>query len=155
MLKLRAGGADMLPAQQKMVPLPFGEHPQQEYGMGPRPFLPMSQGPGSNRKPWNLREPMGPDQRTNSRSVICHHYLSTLPITPLASTHSSRSARLGRKPVDISVVGSQVHSPGINPLKSPTMRQVQSLMLAHREPQVPRPIAAGRHAGRPSCRCFH
>ena len=25
MLKLRAGGADMLPAQQKMVPLPFGK----------------------------------------------------------------------------------------------------------------------------------
>ncbi|XP_032217224.1 B-cell CLL/lymphoma 9 protein isoform X1 [Mustela erminea] len=147
MMKLRPGGADMLPAQQKMVPLPFGEHPQQEYGMGPRPFLPMSQGPGSNSGLRNLREPIGPDQRTNSR--LSH--MPPLPLNPSSNPASLNTAPpvqrgLGRKPLDISVAGSQVHSPGINPLKSPTMRQVQSPMLGSpsgnlKSPQTPSQLA--------------
>lgn len=147
MMKLRASGADMLPAQQKMVPLPFGEHPQQEYGMGPRPFLPMSQGPGSNSGLRNLREPIGPDQRTNSR--LSH--MPPLPLNPSSNPTSLNTAPsvqrgLGRKPVDLSVAGSQVHSPGINPLKSPTMRQVQSPMLGSpsgnlKSPQTPSQLA--------------
>ncbi|KAF5912022.1 hypothetical protein HPG69_003296 [Diceros bicornis minor] len=48
--ELHSGGSEMLPAQEKIVPLPSGEHPQQEFGMGFRPFLPMSQGPGN--KEW-------------------------------------------------------------------------------------------------------
>jgi hypothetical protein len=34
-MKLHPGRSDMLPAQQKMVSLPFAEHPQQEHCMGP------------------------------------------------------------------------------------------------------------------------
>ncbi|XP_058165572.1 B-cell CLL/lymphoma 9 protein isoform X6 [Dasypus novemcinctus] len=147
LMKLRPGGSEMLPAQQKMVPLPFGEHPQQEYGMGPRPFLPMSQGPGGNSSLRNLREPIGPDQRTNSR--LSH--MPPLPLNPSSNPSSLSTAPpvqrgLGRKPLDISVAGSQVHSPGINPLKSPTMRQVQSPMLGSpsgnlKSPQTPSQLA--------------
>ncbi|XP_006764233.1 PREDICTED: B-cell CLL/lymphoma 9 protein isoform X2 [Myotis davidii] len=147
MMKLRPGGADLLPAQQKMVPLPFGEHPQQEYGMGPRPFLPMSQGPGSSSGLRNLRESIGPDQRTNSR--LSH--MPPLPLNPSSNPPSLSTAApvqrgLGRKPLDISVAGGQVHSPGINPLKSPTMRQVQSPMLGSpsgnlKSPQTPSQLA--------------
>ncbi|XP_055978678.1 B-cell CLL/lymphoma 9 protein isoform X4 [Sorex fumeus] len=145
MLKPRPGGPELLPAQQKMVPLPFGEHPQQEYGLGPRPFLPVSQGPGGGLR--SLREPVGPDQRTNSR-------LSHMPPLPLNAPSSAPSLGaappgprgLGRKPLDISVAGSQVHSPGLNPLKSPTMRQVQSPMLGSpsgnlKSPQTPSQLA--------------
>ncbi|XP_054994647.1 B-cell CLL/lymphoma 9 protein isoform X4 [Sorex araneus] len=145
MLKPRPGGPELLPAQQKMVPLPFGEHPQQEYGLGPRPFLPVSQGPGGGLR--SLREPAGPDQRTNSR-------LSHMPPLPLNAPSSAPSLGaappgprgLGRKPLDISVAGSQVHSPGLNPLKSPTMRQVQSPMLGSpsgnlKSPQTPSQLA--------------
>lgn len=44
------------------------------------------------------------------------------------------------------MAGSQVHSPGINPLKSPTMRQVQSPMLGSpsgnlKSPQTPSQLA--------------
>lgn len=147
MMKLRPGGADVLPAQQKMVPLPFGEHPQQELGMGPRPFLPTSQGPGSGGGLRNLREPVGPDQRTNSR--LSH--MPPLPLNPSGNPPGLGSAPavqrgLGRKPLDVSVAGSQVHSPGINPLKSPTMRQVQSPMLGSpsgnlKSPQTPSQLA--------------
>ncbi|XP_052035632.1 B-cell CLL/lymphoma 9 protein isoform X4 [Apodemus sylvaticus] len=147
MMKLRPGSSEMLPAQQKMVPLPFGEHPQQEYGVGPRPFLPMSQGPGSNSGLRNLREPIGPDQRTNSR--LSH--MPPLPLNPSSNPTSLSTAPpvqrgLGRKPLDISVAGSQVHSPGINPLKSPTMHQVQSPMLGSpsgnlKSPQTPSQLA--------------
>uniref|UniRef100_A0A2K5CT85 B-cell CLL/lymphoma 9 protein n=1 Tax=Aotus nancymaae TaxID=37293 RepID=A0A2K5CT85_AOTNA len=139
MLKLCPGSSDMLPAQQKMVPLPFGEHAQQEYGMGPRPFLPMSQSPGSNGGLQNVREPIGPDQRTNSQ--LSH--MPPLPLNPPSNPASLNTAPsvqhgLGQKPLDISVAGSQVHSPGMNPLKSPTMHQVQSPML---DPQTPLQLA--------------
>ncbi|XP_030913966.1 B-cell CLL/lymphoma 9 protein isoform X5 [Geospiza fortis] len=140
MMKLRPGVSEMLSSQQKMVPLPFGEHPQQEYGMGPRPFLPMSQGPGVGLR--NLREQMGPDQRTNNR--LSH--MPPLPLNPTSNPNSLNTAppaqrSLGRKPLDISAAG-QVHSPGINPLKSPTMRQVQSPMMGSpsgnlKSPQTP------------------
>ena len=30
----------MFPTEQKTVPLPYGEHPQQEYGVGFRPCSP-------------------------------------------------------------------------------------------------------------------
>ncbi|NWI91872.1 BCL9 protein, partial [Pitta sordida] len=144
MMKLRPGVSEMLSSQQKMVPLPFGEHPQQEYGMGPRPFLPMSQGPGVGLR--NLREQIGPDQRTNNR--LSH--MPPLPLNPTSNPNSLNTAppaqrSLGRKPLDISAAG-QVHSPGINPLKSPTMRQVQSPMMGSpsgnlKSPQTPSQLA--------------
>lgn len=144
MMKLRPGVSEMLSSQQKMVPLPFGEHPQQEYGMGPRPFLPMSQGPAVGLR--NLREQIGPDQRTNNR--LSH--MPPLPLNPTSNPNSLNTAppaqrSLGRKPLDISAAG-QVHSPGINPLKSPTMRQVQSPMMGSpsgnlKSPQTPSQLA--------------
>ncbi|XP_067402419.1 B-cell CLL/lymphoma 9 protein isoform X2 [Emydura macquarii macquarii] len=145
MMKLRPGVSEMLASQQKMVSLPFGEHPQQEYGIGPRPFLPMSQGPGGGLR--NLREQIGPDQRTNNR--LSH--MPPLPLNPTSNPNNLNTAppvqrSLGRKPLDISVAASQVHSPGINPLKSPTMRQVQSPMLGSpsgnlKSPQTPSQLA--------------
>lgn len=145
MMKMRPGVSEMLPSQQKMVPLPFGEHPQQEYGMGPRPFHPMTQGPGVGLR--NHREQIGPDQRTNNR--LSH--MPPLPLNPSSNPNSLNTAppvqrNLGRKPLDVSVGASQVHSPGINPLKSPTMRQVQSPMLGSpsgnlKSPQTPSQLA--------------
>ncbi|KAK9402213.1 B-cell CLL/lymphoma 9 protein [Crotalus adamanteus] len=144
-MKMRTGVSEMLPSQQKMVPLPFGEHPQQDYGIGPRPFHPMSQGPVIGLR--NHREQIGPDQRTNNR-------LSHMPPLPLNASSNPNSLNttppvqrnLGRKPLDVSVGASQVHSPGINPLKSPTMRQVQSPMLGSpsgnlKSPQTPSQLA--------------
>ncbi|XP_077012009.1 B-cell CLL/lymphoma 9 protein [Tamandua tetradactyla] len=146
-LKLRPGGPDMLPAQHKMLPLPFGEQLQPDYGLGPRPFLAMAQGPGSSSGLRSLREPLGSEQRTSSR--LCH--VPPLPLNPSSnptslSTAPSVQRGLGRKPLDVSVAGSQGHSPGVNPLKSPTMRQVQSPMLGSpsgnlKSPQTPSQLA--------------
>ncbi|XP_069800754.1 B-cell CLL/lymphoma 9 protein isoform X3 [Dendropsophus ebraccatus] len=141
MIKMRPGSTEMLPNQQKMHPAPF-EHSQQDYGMGSRPYLNMSQPPGGVLR--NPREQMGPDQRTNSR-------LSHMPPLPLNPNNNPGNLNvappgqrgLGRKPLDnVSVSGSQVNSPGMNPLKSPTMRQVQSPMLGSpsgnlKSPQTP------------------
>ncbi|XP_077149912.1 B-cell CLL/lymphoma 9 protein [Ranitomeya variabilis] len=146
MIKMRPGSTEMLPNQQKMHPAPF-EHSQQDYGMGSRPYLNMSQPPGGGvlRNP---REQMGPDQRTNSR-------LSHMPPLPLNPNNNPGNLNvappgqrgLGRKPLDnVSVSGGQVNSPGVNPLKSPTMRQVQSPMLGSpsgnlKSPQTPSQLA--------------
>lgn len=138
MMKLR-------PAVSEMLPMPFGEHPQQEYGLGPRPFHPMSQGPGGALR--NHREQIGPEPRTNNR--LSH--MPPLPLNPSNNPNSLNTApplqrNLGRKPLDGSVGASQVHSPGINPLKSPPMRQVQSPMLGSpsgnlKSPQTPSQLA--------------
>ncbi|KFR17543.1 B-cell CLL/lymphoma 9 protein [Opisthocomus hoazin] len=111
MMKLRPGVSEMLSSQQKMVPLPFGEHPQQEYGMGPRPFLPMSQGPGVGLR--NLREQMGPDQRTNNR--LSH--MPPLPLNPTSNPNSLNTAPPAHRspPVLGSAAASPVH------LKSPSL----------------------------------
>ncbi|KAM5179752.1 B-cell CLL/lymphoma 9 protein isoform 2-T3 [Mantella aurantiaca] len=143
-IKMRPGSNEMLPNQQKMHSAPF-EHSQQEYAMGSRPYLNMSQGPVVLRNP---REQMVPDQRTNSR-------LSHMPPLPLNPNNNPGNLNvappgqrsLGRKPLDnVSVSGSQVNSPGVNPLKSPTMRQVQSPMLGSpsgnlKSPQTPSQLA--------------
>ncbi|XP_075053422.1 B-cell CLL/lymphoma 9 protein isoform X2 [Mixophyes fleayi] len=145
MLKLRTGSNEMLSNQQKMHSAPF-EHSQQEYGMGSRPYLNMSQATGGVLR--NPREHMGPDQRTNSR-------LSHMPPLPLNPNNNPGNLNvappgqrsLGRKPLDnVSVSGNQVNSPGVNPLKSPTMRQVQSPMLGSpsgnlKSPQTPSQLA--------------
>ncbi|XP_068126833.1 B-cell CLL/lymphoma 9 protein isoform X3 [Hyperolius riggenbachi] len=145
MIKMRPGSNEMLPNQQKMHSAPF-EHAQQEYGMSSRPYLNMPQGPvGVLRNP---RDQMVPDQRTNSR-------LSHMPPLPLNPNNNSGNLNvappgqrsLGRKPLDnVSVSGGQVNSPGVNPLKSPTMRQVQSPMLGSpsgnlKSPQTPSQLA--------------
>ncbi|KAM4699984.1 B-cell CLL/lymphoma 9 protein isoform 2-T4 [Discoglossus pictus] len=145
MIKMRQGSSEMLSNQQKMHSVSF-EHSQQEYGMGSRPFLNMPQGPGGVLR--NPREQMGPDQRTNSR-------LSHMPPLPLNPNNNPGNLSvappgqrsLGRKPLDnVSVSGGQVNSPGVNPLKSPTMRQVQSPMLGSpsgnlKSPQTPSQLA--------------
>lgn len=145
MLKMRPGSTEMHPNQQKMHPAQF-EHSQQEYGMGSRPYLNMSQAPGGVLR--NPREQMGPDQRTNSR--LSH--MPPLPLNPNNNPGNLNVATpgqrgLGRKPLDnVSVSGGQVNSPGVNPLKSPTMRQVQSPMLGSpsgnlKSPQTPSQLA--------------
>ncbi|KAE8621338.1 hypothetical protein XENTR_v10004775 [Xenopus tropicalis] len=145
MMKMRPGSTEMLPNQQKMHPAQF-EHSQQEYGMGARPFLNIPQGPGGVLR--NPREQMGPDQRTNSR--LSH--MPPLPLNPNNNPGNLGAAPpvqrgMGRKPLDnVSVSGGQVNSPGVNPLKSPTMRQVQSPMLGSpsgnlKSPQTPSQLA--------------
>ncbi|XP_041436874.1 BCL9 transcription coactivator L homeolog isoform X2 [Xenopus laevis] len=142
MMKMRQGSSEMLPNQQKMHPAAF-EH-QQEYGM--RPFLNMPHGPGGVLR--NPREQMGPDQRTNSR--LSH--MPPLPLNPNNNPGNLSAAPpvqrgMGRKPLDnVSISGGQVNSPGVNPLKSPTMRQVQSPMLGSpsgnlKSPQTPSQLA--------------
>ncbi|KAM4796350.1 B-cell CLL/lymphoma 9 protein isoform 2-T3 [Rhinophrynus dorsalis] len=145
MIKMRPGSSEMLPNQQKMHSAPF-EHSQQEYGMSSRPFHNMPQAPGGVLR--NPREQMGPDQRTNNR-------LSHMPPLPLNPNNNPGNLSvappgqrsLGRKPLDnVSVSGGQVNSPGVNPLKSPTMRQVQSPMLGSpsgnlKSPQTPSQLA--------------
>nr|XP_033797249.1 B-cell CLL/lymphoma 9 protein [Geotrypetes seraphini]XP_033797250.1 B-cell CLL/lymphoma 9 protein [Geotrypetes seraphini]XP_033797251.1 B-cell CLL/lymphoma 9 protein [Geotrypetes seraphini]XP_033797252.1 B-cell CLL/lymphoma 9 protein [Geotrypetes seraphini]XP_033797253.1 B-cell CLL/lymphoma 9 protein [Geotrypetes seraphini] len=146
-MKIRSGTSEMLTPQQKMILSSyFAEHPQQEYGMSSRPCIPMSQSPGGALR--HSREQIGPDQRTNTR-------LSHMPPLPLnsASNPNNLSAMppvqrsLGRKPLDnVSAATSQVNSPSVNPLKSPTMRQVQSPMLGSpsgnlKSPQTPSQLA--------------
>ncbi|XP_063812768.1 B-cell CLL/lymphoma 9 protein isoform X2 [Pseudophryne corroboree] len=144
MLKMRPGSNEMLSNQQKMHSAPF-EH-SQDYGMSSRPYLNMSQATGGVLR--HAREQMGPDQRTNSR-------LSHMPPLPLNPNNNPGNLNvappgqrsLGRKPLDnVSVSGGQVNSPGVNPLKSPTMRQVQSPMLGSpsgnlKSPQTPSQLA--------------
>ncbi|XP_078512903.1 B-cell CLL/lymphoma 9 protein [Lissotriton helveticus] len=145
-MKMRAGGHEMHPSQQKMLPSQFGDHSQPEFAMGSRSFFPMSQNPGGVLR--NPREQMGPDQRTNNR--LSH--MPPLPLNPIGNSGSLGVAPpgqrgLGRKPSDsVSAAGSQVNSPGVNPLKSPTMRQVQSPMLGSpsgnlKSPQTPSQLA--------------
>ncbi|KAG8450128.1 hypothetical protein GDO86_002668 [Hymenochirus boettgeri] len=145
LIKMRTGNSEMLANKQKMHSAAF-EHAQQEYAMSSRPYLNMPQGPGGVLR--NPREQMGPDQRTNSR-------LSHMPPLPLNPNNNPGNLSvappvqrsLGRKPLDnVSVSGGQVNSPGVNPLKSPTMRQVQSPMLGSpsgnlKSPQTPSQLA--------------
>ncbi|KAM8976188.1 B-cell CLL/lymphoma 9 protein isoform 1-T1 [Pelodytes ibericus] len=145
MIKMRPGSSEMISNQQKMHSAPF-EHSQQEYGMGSRPFINMPQGPGGVLR--NPREQMGPDQRTNSR-------LSHMPPLPLNPNNNPGNLNvappvqrsLGRKPLDnVSVSGGQLNSPGVNPLKSPPMRQVHSPMMGSpsgnlKSPQTPSQLA--------------
>ncbi|XP_029434144.1 B-cell CLL/lymphoma 9 protein isoform X3 [Rhinatrema bivittatum] len=146
-MKIRSGGSEMLTSQQKMMlASQFAEHPQQEYGMSSRPFMSMSQSPSGTLR--HSREQIGPDQRTNNR-------LSHMPPLPLHSAGNPNSLsatppvqrNLGRKSLDnVSTATSQVNSPGVNPLKSPTMRQVQSPMLGSpsgnlKSPQTPSQLA--------------
>jgi hypothetical protein len=77
MMKICQGSSDMPPAQQKMVPLPFGEHPQQEYGMAPGHPFPCFRVQAATVVYGISENQSGPTKGLTASAVICHHYLST------------------------------------------------------------------------------
>ncbi|XP_064413510.1 B-cell CLL/lymphoma 9 protein isoform X1 [Latimeria chalumnae] len=149
MIKMRSGNPDMMSSQPKMLPSQFVDSPQQDFLMGPRPFPNMRQGPGGPMR--NAREQFGPEHRTNVGGNARLSHMPPLPLNP-PNNQSNLNAvppvqrSLGRKPMDVPVSTNQVNSPNMNPLKSPTLRQVQSPMLGSpsanlKSPQTPSQLA--------------
>ncbi|XP_031414186.1 B-cell CLL/lymphoma 9 protein-like isoform X2 [Clupea harengus] len=150
MMKMRGGGGPMpenMGPQQKMMqgpPFPDQPHPG-DFNMGPnRQFPPMNQqlglvnvGRGPRGEP-----PFGPDQRQgpggNGRMHPNMHPNQPPNAGPPPPPPNQRGG--GRKQSE------QAMSPGMNPLKSPPLRQVQSPMLASpsaglKSPQTPSQLA--------------
>ncbi|KAJ8246672.1 hypothetical protein GJAV_G00254120 [Gymnothorax javanicus] len=147
---------NMGPQPKMLSGPPFPDQPPQgDFNMGPNrqfPGMPHGpQGPGGMRGPRG-EQPFGPDQRTNMGG---NGRLSHLPPLPPNQPPPPNSAGgmgagpqggprgLGRKPSDLNV---PANSPNVNPLKSPTLRQVQSPMMGSpsgnlKSPQTPSQLA--------------
>ncbi|XP_043928047.1 B-cell CLL/lymphoma 9 protein isoform X2 [Protopterus annectens] len=145
-LKMRNTNPELILAQQKMMPNQCADHAQQDFLMGPRHFPNMPQGPGGGMR--NPRDQFGPEHRTTAGANRLSH-MPSLPLNPSQASQanpSSSQRNMGRKSVDITTSSSQVNSPGVNPLKSPTLKQVQSPMLGSpsanlKSPQTPSQLA--------------
>ncbi|KAG2456974.1 B-cell CLL/lymphoma 9 protein [Polypterus senegalus] len=155
-MKMRSstGPPESMGPQQKMLQthqFPDQSQPQ-EFLMGPnRQFPGMPQGPNSSRGPRG-EQSFVPEHRTNMSN---NSRLGHMPSQPLNQPPNSgnlnagpppNQRNLGRKPSDLSVSAGQVNSPSVNPLKSPTLRQVQSPMLGSpstnlKSPQTPSQLA--------------
>ncbi|KAM9454430.1 B-cell CLL/lymphoma 9 protein isoform 1-T3 [Clarias gariepinus] len=156
MMKMRHGGGPMSEAmapQQKMMqgpPFPDQPHPG-DFNMAPNRQFPVMgpQGPGNQRGPRG-EPPFATDQRGGS--VGGNGRLSHMPpLPPNQPPNSSgpppNQRNMGRKPSDLSVQSGPANSPNVNPLKSPTLRQVQSPMLGSpsgnlKSPQTPSQLAS-------------
>lgn len=160
MMKMRGGPPENMGPQQKMHQGPPFQDQPGDFNMGPNRHYPgHPQGPGNMRGPRGGDMPFGPDQRPNNgpNGGNNHGRLSHMPPHPQnqppnqgqgPGPNSMPNQRgMGRKPAELSIqAGQGVHSPGVNPLKSPTMRQVQSPMLgspsgAMKSPQTPSQLA--------------
>ncbi|XP_007889998.1 B-cell CLL/lymphoma 9 protein isoform X2 [Callorhinchus milii] len=145
-MKMRqSNNAEIMSKQQKMLPSQFSDQPPDF--IVSRSFPGMPQGPGAMRNP---RDQFVSEQRTNAGGNSRLSHMPPLPPNP-SNNPSSLNAippvqrNLGRKPSDLNV-SSQVNSPGMNPLKSPTIRQVQSPMVGSpstnlKSPQTPSQLA--------------
>ncbi|XP_043547387.1 B-cell CLL/lymphoma 9 protein isoform X1 [Chiloscyllium plagiosum] len=141
-MKIRqSNNGEMLAEQPKILPSQFSGQSQDFMGSPPLPGT--SQGPGAIRNP---RDQFVSEQLTNTGSNARLSHIPPLP--PNVSTNPStinvihKAPRgLGRKPSDLNV-SSQASSPGMNSLKSPTIRQVQSPVVGSpstnlKSPQTP------------------
>lgn len=154
MMKMRGGGGPMpenMGHQQKMMqgpPFPDQPHPG-DFNMGPnRQFPHMNQPPGHMGPAGRGQRgepPFGPDHRPGpgpGGNGRLSHMVPNQPPTSSAPPPPPPNPRGGgRKQVQ-----EPVGSPGVNPLKSPPLRQVQSPMLASpsaglKSPQTPSQLA--------------
>ncbi|XP_041115309.1 B-cell CLL/lymphoma 9 protein-like isoform X1 [Polyodon spathula] len=153
-MKMRQGSgpSEHMALQQKMLQAhQFPDQPQ-EFHMGPnRQFAGMPQGPGGMRGPRG-EHPFGPEHRTNMGGNARLSHMPPLPLNqPQNSSNlnagpSGNPRNLARKPSDLGISAGQVNSPNVNPLKSPTLRQVHSPMLGSpstnlKSPQTPSQLA--------------
>ncbi|XP_067842574.1 B-cell CLL/lymphoma 9 protein [Heptranchias perlo] len=145
-MKMRqSNNVEMLANQQKILPSQFTDQPQDF--IGSRPFPGMPQGPGAMRNP---RNQFVSEQLINTGGIARLSHMSPLPPNTSSNPNTLNSIppvqqNLGRKQSDLNV-SSQVNSPGMNPLKSPTIRQVQSPMVGSpstnlKSPQTPSQLA--------------
>ncbi|TRY68069.1 hypothetical protein DNTS_034797 [Danionella cerebrum] len=148
-MKLRQGGGPMpdnvVPSQRMMQGPPFHDQPLPgEMNMGPnRQFPGMGpQGPG-NQRGSRGEPPFGPDQRGGNGRLS---HMPTLPPNQGPNNSGPPPGQRNRKPSDLNVQSGPANSPNVNPLKSPTLRQVQSPMLGSpsgnlKSPQTPSQLA--------------
>ncbi|CAB1328027.1 unnamed protein product [Coregonus sp. 'balchen'] len=147
MMKMRGGSMPENMGPQKIMqgpPFPDQGHHPGDFNMGPNRHFPgmgpHGPGPGNPRGPRG-EPPFGPDQRGPNHGG--NGRLSHMPPNPGPPPNQRNMG--GRKgPQDIQ--GGQANSPNINPLKSPTLRQVQSPMLGSpsgnlKSPQTPSQLA--------------
>ncbi|KAL1281911.1 hypothetical protein QQF64_000714 [Cirrhinus molitorella] len=154
-MKMRQGGGPMpdnvVPSQRMMQGPPFPDQPHAgDLNMGPNRQYMGPQGPGNQRGPRG-EPPFGPDQR--GVNVGGNGRLSHMPPLPPNQAPNSSGPppgqrNMSRKPSDLNVQSGPANSPNINvnPLKSPTLRQVQSPMLGSpsgnlKSPQTPSQLA--------------
>lgn len=155
-MKMRQGGGPMpenvVASQRMMQGPPFPDQPHAgDLNMGPnRQFPGMGpQGPGNPRGPRG-EPPFGPDQRGNVGGNGRLSHMPPLPPNqaPNSSGPPPGQRNMSRKPSDLNVQSGPANSPNVNvnPLKSPTLRQVQSPMLGSpsgnlKSPQTPSQLA--------------
>ncbi|KAJ8004175.1 hypothetical protein DPEC_G00156050 [Dallia pectoralis] len=153
MMKMRGGPLPENMGPHKMMhgpPFPDqGTHPG-DFNMGPNRHFqgmgPHGPGPINSRGPRG-EPPFGPDQRGPNHGG--NGRLSHMPPNSAPNLNSGPPSNMrnmgGRKgPQDIQ--SGQANSPNVNPLKSPTLRQVQSPMLGSpsgnlKSPQTPSQLA--------------
>ncbi|XP_028835121.1 B-cell CLL/lymphoma 9 protein isoform X2 [Denticeps clupeoides] len=159
MMKMRGiggGGGAPLPEnmgpQPKMMqgpPFPDQPHPG-DFNMGPsRQFPGMMQQcpPGNAGRGPRGEPPFCPDQRPNTGgNGRLSHMPPNQPSNSGPAPPPPNQRNVGRKPSDLSVQSGPANSPSVNPLKSPTLRQVQSPMLGSpsgnlKSPQTPSQLA--------------
>ncbi|KFP49653.1 B-cell CLL/lymphoma 9-like, partial [Cathartes aura] len=142
-------GSAMLGGPQKMmIPSQFPGQGQQGFssGQGPYPNMPQEMGSGSEMfSPEQGAMPVG--------SISGTTRLSHIPLPPasnpaptqggnLANMHPAPSRGLGRRPSDLTINISQMNSPSMGHLKSPTLSQVHSPLVTSpsanlKSPQTP------------------
>ncbi|XP_048388508.1 B-cell CLL/lymphoma 9 protein isoform X2 [Stegostoma tigrinum] len=145
-IKIRqSNNAEMLAEHPKILPSQFSGQ-SQDFIASPS-LTGASQGPGAIR---NLRDQFVSEQLTNTGNNARLSHIPPLPPNISANPNTINVIHpaprgLGRKPSDLNV-SSQTSSPGMNSLKSPTIRQVQSPVVGSpltslKSPQTPSQLA--------------
>lgn len=142
------GNAMLGGAQKMVIPSQFPSQGQQGFSGGQGPYPNMSQEMGSTS------DMFSPEQGTMPvGSISGTTRLSHIPLPPatnptpaqggnLANMHPAPSRGLGRRPSDLTINISQMNSPSMGHLKSPTLSQVHSPLVTSpsanlKSPQTP------------------
>uniref|UniRef100_A0A3P8YZB4 B-cell lymphoma 9 beta-catenin binding domain-containing protein n=1 Tax=Esox lucius TaxID=8010 RepID=A0A3P8YZB4_ESOLU len=152
-MKMRGGPMPENMGPQKMMhgpPFPDqGPHPG-DFNMGPNRHFPgmgpHGPGPSNSRGPRG-EPPFGPDQRGPNHGG--NGRLSHMPPNSAPNLNSGpppNQRNMGGRKAPQDIQSGQANSPNVNPLKSPTLRQVQSPMLGSpsgnlKSPQTPSQLA--------------
>ncbi|XP_074833039.1 B-cell CLL/lymphoma 9-like protein isoform X4 [Carettochelys insculpta] len=134
-------GSTMMGGPQKMmIPSQFPGPGQQGFSSGQGPYPSMAQEMGSAPDMFSPEQGAMPIGNVGSTTRLSHIPLPPASNPPptqggnLANMHPAPSRGLGRRPSDLTINISQMNSPGMAHLKSPTLSQVHS-------PLVPSPSA--------------
>uniref|UniRef100_K7G0Z1 BCL9 like n=1 Tax=Pelodiscus sinensis TaxID=13735 RepID=K7G0Z1_PELSI len=126
--------------QKMMIPSQFPSQGQPGFSGGQGPYPGMPQDLGSAHDMFSPEQGSMPIGNMGSTTRLSHIPLPTASNPPptqgsnLANMHPAPSRGLGRRPSDLTINISQMNSPGMAHLKSPTLSQVHS-------PLVPSPSA--------------